>query len=98
LEESFADESYWGHQWYRTEVIAHIRSSDDIDWIVQIECEAAKLGYYDEVKASFALRLIKRLDPKSQRRIWHAIQDIKDRYFFFPRRDEFLLRPMNLPI
>jgi hypothetical protein len=51
---SFADESYSGRQWYRTTVLAHVKSTYDFDWILRIESEAGKLGYFGEIKASFA--------------------------------------------
>lgn len=93
---SFADESYYGRQWYRTTVLAHVKSSHDFSWIIQIESEARKLGFYGEVKASFALQIMKRLDSRSQKRIWHVIQKIpisiiNPRYYL----RKFGLRPMN---
>ncbi len=93
---SFADESYYGRQWYRTTVLAHVKSSHDFGWIIQIESEARKLGFYGEVKASFALQIMKRLDSKSQKRIWNVIQEIpisiiNPRYYL----QKFGLRPMN---
>ena len=73
---SYADESYSGRQWYRTTVLAHVKATFDLSWILKIENEARKLGYIGEIKASFAFRIIKHMDIRSQKRIWSTIQDI----------------------
>ena len=74
--ESFADESWSGNLWYRTNVIAPIESPKDLSWLFEIEQEARKLGYLGEVKSYFAYQTINRLDIKRRNRIWRSIQDV----------------------
>ena len=74
--ESFADESWSGNLWHRTNVIAPIESPKNLDWIFEIEQEARKLGYFEEVKSYFAYQIINHLDTKKRNWIWRSIQDI----------------------
>jgi len=74
--ESFADESWSGNLWYRTNVIAPIESPKDLSWLFEIEQEARKLGYLGEVKSYFAYQIIIHLDVKRRNRIWRLIQDV----------------------
>jgi len=74
--ESFADESWSGNLWHRTNVIAHIESPKDLSWMFEIEQEARKLGYFGEVKSYFAYQVINHFDTKRKNSIWRSIQDI----------------------
>lgn len=74
--ESFADESWTGNLWYRTNVIAPIESPGEVSWLLEIEQEARKLGHLGEVKSYFAYQIINHLDIKRRNRIWRSIQDV----------------------
>ncbi len=96
MKESYADESWYGNRWYRTTVLAHIKFPQDLSWVHQLENEAKKLGSYEELKASFALKIIKRLEPKKQKKIWQALQNIPIS-IIDPRRylKELRVMPLN---